>query len=199
LFYVISGKYKGKKIPFNNSKFNNADITPQKIKGAVFSIIGEDLTDKSFLDLFSCSGQIGFEALSRGASNVIFNEKDRSRFLFIKKIMGTFLEFEKDKNNHSSVELYNLDYMQILKKISETKNQIDYIFLDPPYFFADKQNNFYIDLLTKIVNFNILSYDGLIIVQHRSKIVIEDDFDQLKKIKNKKYGSNNLTIFRRVI
>ena len=60
---VIAGKFRGKIIPFDNSKFDEADITPQRVKGAVFSILGEDLHGLIFLDMFAGSGQMGFEAI----------------------------------------------------------------------------------------------------------------------------------------
>lgn len=82
---VIAGTYKGRTIPFSNRKFNNADITPQKLKGALFSILGEDLTGKSFLDLYACSGQVGIEAVSRGASFVLFNELNKKKIFFYQK------------------------------------------------------------------------------------------------------------------
>jgi len=59
---VIAGSHRGRIIPFSNRDFGNADITPQKVKSAVFSIIGEWLSDETFLDLFAGSGQIGIEA-----------------------------------------------------------------------------------------------------------------------------------------
>jgi len=56
---IIAGSLRGRVIPFVNRKFDAAEATPQKIKGALFSILGEDLRGRSFLDLYSCSGQIG--------------------------------------------------------------------------------------------------------------------------------------------
>ena len=81
---VISGTLKGITIPFDNDKYDNANATPQKVKEALFSILGDDLIGKSFLDLYACSGQIGIEALSRGAELVVFNEIDIRRYHFIK-------------------------------------------------------------------------------------------------------------------
>src|SRR3990172_4106761 len=80
---IIAGGLKGRVIPFSNKKFDDADITPQKVKGAVFSMIGEWLEGKGFLDLYAGSGQIGLEALSRGADPVVLNEPDARRFHFI--------------------------------------------------------------------------------------------------------------------
>ena len=84
---VIGGSLKGRKIPFDNKKFKNADITTQKVKGAVFSMLGEDLYGTAFLDLYGGSGQIGLEALSRGSRIVIINEKDKERYEFLKSFI----------------------------------------------------------------------------------------------------------------
>ena len=87
---VIGGSLKGKNIPFDNNKYDQADISPQKIKGAVFSILGEELSGQIFLDLFAASGQIGIEACSRGAEKVVFNELEKKRYFFIKNIISNF-------------------------------------------------------------------------------------------------------------
>ena len=73
---IIAGEFKGRRIPFNNRKYGNARVTSDFVKKAVFSSLGEILCGKYFLDLFSCSGQIGLEACSRGAQ-VVINEPDR--------------------------------------------------------------------------------------------------------------------------
>ena len=75
---IISGTLKGRTIPFNSRRFGNARITSGRVKEAVFSILGTDLSGKRFLDLFAGSGQIGFEAYSRGA-HVVMNDFDRRR------------------------------------------------------------------------------------------------------------------------
>ena len=84
---VISGKLKKRRIPIPVHNFKNIETTPQKVKGALFSIIGEDLTNKTFLDLYSCTGQIGIEALSRGAALVVMNENDKKKYAFIKNLI----------------------------------------------------------------------------------------------------------------
>jgi 16S rRNA (guanine(966)-N(2))-methyltransferase RsmD len=106
---IISGTLRGKVIPFLNSRYGDADITSQKVKGALFSMLGEHLNGKVFVDLFSGSGQIGVEALSRGADLVVFNESDRSRFRFIKD----FADAIRTENNSIILNMMAEDALKI--------------------------------------------------------------------------------------
>ena len=123
---IISGTLRGKVIPFLNSRYGDADITSQKVKGALFSMLGEHLNGKVFVDLFSGSGQIGVEALSRGADLVVFNESDRSRFRFIK-------DFADAIRTESKSIILNMMAEDALKYISARGIKADIIFVDPPY------------------------------------------------------------------
>lgn len=117
--YITSGKYLKRKI----SKVNSASTreTMARIRESLFAILEMDLKDAEVLDLFSGSGILGFEALSCGASKVVFVEKDKQAYKTILKNLDVLGLVE---------EVYLIDYKAYLKK--ET-NAFDVIFLDPPY------------------------------------------------------------------
>jgi len=185
---IISGLMKGKVIPFNVSKFSDAEITPQKVKGALFSIIGENLQGKTFIDLYSGSGQIGFEALSRNCSFVILNEKDRFRFNFIR-------DFIMQSGNSDRSLILNLNAKSALKYISERKVKADIVYLDPPYDKEKGSTGFYDPILKDLCGSEILHENSEIIVQHYSANELPESCGDLTKSAVKKYGSTSLSIY----
>lgn len=186
---IISGKFKGRKIPFKNSKFNDADITTDKVKEALFSIIGNQIKEKSFIDLFSCSGQIGIEALSWGAKYVVLNEINRKRYNFL----VTLKELYNENNN---LQIYNFPMKKCVKFLHEENIKFDYIFLDPPYIKEKGEVKFYEELLMHLAEFPIYHDDTVITIQHYSKNILKDNYENFEKVHYKKYGNTSLTFFR---
>ena len=189
---IISGLMKGRAIPFNMSRFKDAEITPQKVKGALFSIIGENLQDKTFIDLFSGSGQMGFEALSRKCSMAVFNERDRARFEFIKNFAAL--------SGHSDRALVlNLSAKAALKFIYDRGIKADFVFLDPPY---DKETGgaaLYDPILMDVEKSGILKENSEIVIQHFSGNELSDLCGELKRTDTKKYGSTSLSIYHYIV
>jgi 16S rRNA (guanine(966)-N(2))-methyltransferase RsmD len=185
---VISGKYRAKEIPFENEKFDNANATPQKIKKAVFSILGEDFTGKAFLDLYACSGQMGIEALSRGADFVVFNELDKNRFRFIKSVIDGF----KIGNEALALNYHSYRCM----RYCETKEyKFDCIFIDAPYLILKSGQDQYEEIFRELSKYNILKENGKIILQHPGKKRISTNYFCFICSGTKNYAKNSLSIF----
>jgi 16S rRNA (guanine966-N2)-methyltransferase len=185
---IISGLMKGRVIPFNINKFKDAEITPQKVKGALFSILGESLHGKTFVDLYSGSGQIGYEALSRKCSLVVFNEQDRSRFEFIKS-------FITQSGSSDRTILWNSSAKSALKHLAERGVKADIVFLDPPYEKEKGATGFYNPILKDIQKSGILKENSEVIIQHYSASELSGSCGDLKKIDVKKYGTTTLSIY----
>ncbi len=185
---IIAGKYRGKIIPFLNSRYGDADITPQKVKGALFSILGEHLEGKVVIDLFSGSGQIGIEALSRGADSVIFNEDDRSRYSFIR-------DFIKSINASEKAIILNMKADEALVKIAGREIMADIVFIDPPYEKVKGEAGVYNSIIEKINETGVLKNDGVIIVQHFSSNILPDKCSSYTRSSIKKYGTTSLSVY----
>ena len=183
---IIAGEYRGRSIPFSNKKYGNADITQQKVKGALFSKLRESLNGSSFLDLYGGSGQIGFEALSRGADPVIINEKDRARFHFIRS-------FASELPASSGLRLFNRDALSLLEELSGSL-VVDYIFIDPPYSKGRGMTDLYTDLLHRIDSTHVVQKTGLVIIQHYSGNIL-GDAGRLILRETRRYGSSSLSFF----
>ena len=176
---IIAGKYK--KTPILT--LEGEDITrPTRdmVKEALFSTI-DIYSDTNFLDLFSGSGSIGLEALSRGAEDVVFNDIHPKAV----KIIKTNLD-----KVHEDRIVYNLDFIECLKKLEGRK--FDYIFCDPPYAFKG-----YEDIFFYVNKYNLLKDDGIIIVEIEKDTILKDEYLGLVNCKEKKYGINKLNYFKK--
>jgi len=185
---IISGLMKGRIIPFDSGKFKDAEITPQKVKGALFSIIGENLQGKTFIDLYSGSGQIGFEALSRKCSLAVLNEKDKFRFEFIKNFIA-------QSGNTDRAIVLNLEVKSAMKYISGRGIKADIVFIDPPYNKEKGVTGFYDPILVDLCKSGILKENPEIIIQHFSANELPEVCGELKKTDVKKYGTTSLSIY----
>ncbi|MBP7902314.1 MAG: RsmD family RNA methyltransferase [Spirochaetes bacterium] len=186
---IISGKLKGRLINFSNTKFQNADITSQMLKEAFFSIISSEKS-VAFLDLFSCSGQMAFEAWSRGFDSVHAVELDHKRFERLQQNMISL-------GITDGMIVYNSDFIRILEKCSLKSVGFDVIYIDPPYVKVEGSVSLYFDILEKIKLAGILNPSALAVVQHFGKNVIEFDDKYYDYEKRRDYGSNSISFFRR--
>lgn len=176
---VIAGKYKRTPI----KTLDGEDITrPTRdmVKEALFSSIEID-GDTRFLDLFSGTGSIGLEALSRGAKDAVFNDINKDAF----KIIKTNLD-----KVHENRTVYNLDYQDCLKQLEN--NQFDYIYCDPPYNFKA-----YDELFFYINKYGVLGKKGIIIVEVRKDTDLNDEYLNIVRYKEKRYGISKLFYYRK--
>ena len=155
---ISVGQFKGFK--FNNPKSSDLRPTMESVRLAIFSILDSKfagITNETvFLDLYSGTGIMGIEALSRGADKAIFIEKNRSYCYKIKENL-------KKLNLLNKAEIFPGSVFANLSKIN---NKVTHIFLDPPYIFKD-----YKKLIYEIENNNILNNNGIIIIEMRSKSI----------------------------
>ncbi len=184
---VISGTLKGRRIPFNNGKFGNARVTSERMKGALFSLLGESLESMSFLDVCSCSGQIGLEAYSRGAE-VVMNEPEIRRNRFISNLMSSW-------NIEDRVSLFALKADRLIQQFNTDGTKFDLIYIDPPYTELTDQVPMALHLVDKISKFGSLNEIGTVVVQHDNRLEFPARINALACLKQKKYGNNCLTLY----
>lgn len=185
---IISGIMRGRIIPFRNSRYGDADITPQKVKGALFSMLGEQLSGKVFIDLFCGSGQVGIEAISRGAEYVILNEADRSRYIFVRNFIQTI-------NAEHKTIILNMKAFDALKDIAGRKIKADIIFIDPPYEKVKGESGLYSSIIENIGEAGVLRPDGVIAVQHFSSNILPERCSVYARSSTKKYGTTSLSLY----
>ncbi|GIN83823.1 methyltransferase [Heyndrickxia sporothermodurans] len=179
---VISGSKKGlalKAVPGNQTR-----PTTDKVKEAIFNMIGPYFNDGTGLDLFAGSGGLGIEGLSRGLEKVIFVDRDNSAFQTVKSNIHA-CGFEEQS------ELYRNDSERALKAIIKRKIHFDVIFLDPPY---KKQK--LVSLIELINKENLLNESGCVVCEHSSDIQLPDKVGNLTLIKKAEYGIIGISIYR---
>ena len=120
---IITGKAKGKKL--STLEGNDTRPTSERIKGAIFSSIQFDLEERRVLDLFAGSGQMGLEALSRGAAKATFIDSSREAMEIVKKNA-------KDTGFFDLSHFLVSDFRNYIRKASG-KERFDLVFIDPPY------------------------------------------------------------------
>lgn len=159
--------------------------TTDRIKETLFNMITNDIADCNFMDLFSGSGGIGIEALSRGASHAAFVEQSKKAMNCIKDNLA----FTKLADR---AEIYEMDVISALKRM-ENKRSYDFIFMDPPYNQLLEKK-----VLEYLSQSNIVSEYCTIIVEAS----LETDFSYASElgfeiIKEKKYKTNKHVFLER--
>ena len=174
---IISGTLKGRKIL--GYDIEGTRPTMDRVKESLFSIIQNKIRGSIVLDLFAGSGSLGIEALSNGASKCFFIDNNIELINIIKN---------NTKNITEDIQVLKMDYKTALEMFKNSNIKFDIIFLDPPY-----KLNLINDCLNKILEYNLLNKDGIIICEYENEIVGNDS---LKVIKDKKYGSKMIKIFQ---
>lgn len=173
---VIAGKAKS--VPLQTPKGMHTRPTTDRIKETLFNILQTGIAGCNFLDLFSGSGAIGIEALSRGAAHCVFVEQDRKA---IKCIMDNL---QKTKLQDES-EVLVMDVLSALGRL-DGKIRFDYIFMDPPY-----ENGLEEKILLALADSSLMTKETVIIIE----AALDTDFSFLEKqpfivVREKKYKTN---------
>lgn len=189
---IIAGKYKAKVI--NSPKTEKTRPTLDRVKEAMFSILTPYVVDANVLDLFSGTGNLGLEAISRGAKFAWLNDSGNIA-------ISTIISNVELTNSKTCVKITKKDYIKCLKQIEKLNLTFDIIFLDPPY-----DSNLAIDTLKYISdNKSILSKDGIIVYEtdknyiaklEKKGVKLSNEFDNLECVDNRNYGNVILKFFR---
>ena len=157
---VSGGKFKGRRIRSLPKNQETALLRPTtgRVKESVFSILEPYLYGAKFLDLFAGTGNVGIEAISRGADFVVFVESDRRFCNLIKKNLEA-LGVERHR-----YRVICKDYIDALKKLAKKREVFDFIYADPPY-----EKNYYTKVINLVKNLGILDRDGLLILEEPKK------------------------------
>ncbi|CAI9387768.1 Ribosomal RNA small subunit methyltransferase D [Bacillus sp. T2.9-1] len=178
---VVSGKNKG--IPLKAVPGNSTRPTTDKVKEAIFNMIGPYFQGGEGLDLFAGSGGLGIEALSRGLDLVIFVDKEGKAIHTIKENLSTC-------KLDSQAEIFRNDANRALKALQKREKSFDYIFLDPPYKKQQLEN-----MLTFIDEAGLLKDEGVIVCEHGSDISLPVAVNRLQQVRHEKYGIIGVSIY----
>ena len=177
---VITGKARGIQLKTPEGMLTRP--TADRVKEALFSIINFDIPGAKVLDLFGGTGQLGIEALSRGAASAVFvDAREESCRLIRENLKRTRLD--------QDAKVIRSDYLDYLNRCRE---QYNIIFLDPPYVEVFLEN-----AIKRITEIDILQSDGIIVAERPLGKELPWDFEGYTRSKDYKYGKVLLTIYRK--
>lgn len=158
--------------------------TTDRVKENLFNIIAPFVADAYVLDLFSGTGSLAIEALSRGAERAVLVDRDKECMKIIESNI-------KASRFEGSAKTLNLDFIEALNQLSGGNNKFDIIFLDPPY------SKGLIDESLKLIDkYKLLVEDGLIVAEKHIEDVVPDNVGLIKLVRTKKYGITELCFYR---
>jgi len=177
---VITGKARGVQLKTPDGMQTRPTI--DRVKEALFSIINFDIPGASVLDLFGGTGQLGIEALSRGAKNAVFVDASETACKLIRENLKR-TKLEQD------AKVVRSDYLDFLGR---TKEKFNIIFLDPPYAEVFLEN-----ALNRITEIDILQSGGIIIAERPLGKELPWEYEGYSRSKDYKYGKILLTVYRK--
>ncbi|MEX0823221.1 MAG: 16S rRNA (guanine(966)-N(2))-methyltransferase RsmD [Balneolaceae bacterium] len=175
---IITGKLKGRKIPVPPT--DQLRPTTDRAKEGLFSVIAARvyLENTRILDLFAGSGNLGFEAISRGAESALFVDNESRHIQHIEKLAKTF-------GVESQVQTIAMDIEKFLEK---DYGSFDFIFADPPYDYFLME-----EMIDTILDGNWLREDGWFILEHDKR----HNFSSKEHcVYSKAYGRTIVSIFK---
>ncbi|HEX9003720.1 MAG TPA: 16S rRNA (guanine(966)-N(2))-methyltransferase RsmD [Blastocatellia bacterium] len=179
---VITGIYKGRRL--KTLEGSAVRPTSDRMRETLFNILAPRIEGARFLDLCAGSGAIGIEALSRGAGQVTFVESSRKS----STVISENLRHCEIRNGYTFIAR---DALMALKYLAQEKQQFDLIYFDPPY-----DSELYSPVLWQIARGNLLTEDGILIVEHRRQLVLAPNYDDLRPYRELPQGDSCLTFYR---
>ena len=177
---VITGSARG--VQLLTPEGEQTRPTTDRVKEALFSIIQFEIEGRSVLDLFAGTGQLGIEALSRGAKDAVFvdNRSDAVKLIRENLRKTKFLD---------QGTVFTGDYATFLQT---TKQKFDLIFLDPPY-----AESFLENALKRISAIDIVKDGGIIICERPVEKVLSQELSGFTRSKDYRYGKTVITLYRK--
>ncbi len=184
---IVSGKFKGKtiKLPSKTTTRSSKAIVLESF----FNTIGFDIIDSLFVEVFSGSGSIGLEALSRGASRVFFMEKDGDAVRVLKENIS--------QTDPSRCEVFVGDSFSnisaVVKQLKKSGEEA-FFYIDPPFSTREGMDDIYDKMIAMIASLPKENVK-LIIIEHMSGLELPPLINEFAKIKTRKFGNTSITYF----
>jgi 16S rRNA (guanine966-N2)-methyltransferase len=188
---IISGFAKGRKLFSPPAKSTLIRPTSDRAREALFNILGRFVEDAKVLDLFAGTGAIGLEAFSRGASAVLFIDREPLAIALIQKNANLCLA-----SHHGStfvdIQQQDLGDSRAIQALSlSSPGQFDLIFADPPY-----NSELSLSILDAIDKSQILAEKGKLIIEERFNISLPARLSRLILVDKRKYGENGFWFYQ---
>jgi len=175
---VITGKARGRKL--QEPEGRTIRPTTDMVKEAVFNIIQFDIEGRRVLDLFAGTGQLGIEALSRGAASCDFVEKDKTAYQLVRTNLAS--------TELTGGQVFQSDAASFLKR----GERYDLVFFDPPYELENIDQ-----MIEKIVQFDNLNQNGIMVCETKAETDLPEVAEPYQKGREYRYGKVKITLYTR--
>lgn len=184
---VIAGKYRSRLL--KSLKGSALRPTSDRLRETLFNVLGDRVTNSRFLDVFAGTGAVGIEALSRGASEVLFIENHAPAAVLIRRNLESLAIT-------NGAQILPLDALRALEKIARKYNPtdptFDFVFVDPPY--AEKEQ--YDRVLGFLGSAPFLGTGSLVIAEHRRTFELPQRIGRLLQTRILRQGAAALSFFQ---
>jgi 16S rRNA (guanine966-N2)-methyltransferase len=177
---IVAGKYGSR--PLKSPKTDATRPTQDKIKGAIFSSLGNLFDGGNFLDCYSGTGNMGLEAISRGMDHATLIDNNKMAISIIKENVKSL--DVKDQTSVISGNVFN-----VLERLDK---KYDIIYIDPPY--RKQQNE---KLIEKLTEYNLVNEDGIIVIESLQEEVWPETISIYTKYKEKTYGITRISYYKK--
>jgi len=161
----------------------NTRPTVDRVKESVFNILNPYIPGSRVLDLFSGTGALAIEALSRGAELAYLVEENRNCCEIIRENLAHTRFLDKGV-------VYCRKVSSFLKEFGRKDIKFDIVFMDPPY-----SHNFIQETLQLLMENDIINDKGIVICEHHKNETVQDSYGSLKKVRTKDYGDTRVSFF----
>ncbi len=184
---IIAGRFRSRQL--KSLKGLALRPTSDRLRETLFNVLAERIPGCHFLDLFSGTGAVGIEALSRGAAEVVFIENHPPAAALIQKNLDSL-------DIHSGTRILRLDALRGLLRLAAEHTpaspSFDIVFLDPPYAAAEEYGR----VLAFLGSAPFLAPGSLVIAEHRRSFDLPEAFDLLERVRLLRQGDASLSFFR---
>lgn len=175
---IVSGEFGGR--PLKTLEGKTTRPTSDKVRGAIFNMIGPYFDGGRVLDLFAGSGGLAIEAISRGMSQAVLVERDRKAQAII----------TQNINMTQAPQQFTLLKMDAERAINQLSGQFDLVLLDPPYAKAS-----IVSTIEALVDKGLLSDEVMVVCETDKSLVLPEEIAGLGVWKEKKYGISKVTVY----
>ena len=178
---IIAGSARG--LRFDAPEGSETRPTLDRVKEAMFGMLQFDLPGSRVLDLFSGSGNLGLEAASRGAAQVICNDHDRTCAALIQRNADKLRLSEK-------VTVVCLDYVACVKNLAREGCIFDFVLIDAPY--GDGTGT---DAVKQVLEADLMNANGRILLEHATNLPPNVASERAELLKTKKFGACSFSVY----
>jgi 16S rRNA (guanine966-N2)-methyltransferase len=180
---VIAGKYRSRLLKGPGRL--KLRPTSDRLRETLFNILGPEIADSDFWDLYAGTGAIGIEAISRGARAAIFVESHVPSARLVRENLEAL-------DISGAAEVMEADVIRALEKLAARRLVADFIFLDPPY----ENTGDYLRVLEFLDASHLIAPYGIVIVEHHRRLELPDRLNRIERTRVLEQGDAALSFYR---